>query len=82
MLAKNAAGPGAWEAVGLRRKIGDSLHSRARRVAASTAIGFGARVVGMNLGGEGEFLGDLMFVKGLESIKAGSSRTAANPPSQ
>jgi len=81
MLEKNAVGPGACEVFGARIKRGDSLHSRARRVVASTAADLSARVdVGENFGREGEDLGDLMFANGVESIKSGTSRRDAKPP--
>jgi len=82
MLEKKAGAPGMW--VGLfvaREKRGDSLHSRARRVVAST---LGGRRVGRELGRkrgvEGDGGGDLRFVRGEESINEGVSVNDAKPP--
>jgi len=58
----------------------NSLHSRARRVVASTAAGFVTPVEGRNFGVEGNSNGDLIFVKGDVSINDGTSTNAANPP--
>ena len=81
MLEKNAVGSGAWDVLGVRMKRGDSLHSRARRVVASTAMDLRERVdEGTNFGGDGGDLGDLMFANGVESIKSGTSRRDAKPP--
>ena len=61
-------------------KRGDSLHSRARRAAASRAGVFVGREAGRKRGVEREVDGDFGFVRGDESINEGASDNAANPP--
>lgn len=77
MLEKKAGAPGTW-AVELRAKRGDSLHSRASRVAASTVAGFVFIVWVKNLGLVGEVA---LFDNGCESINDGVSVNPAKPPS-
>ena len=76
MLEKKAGAPGAW-AFELLVNKGDSLHSSANRVAASTDAGFVFIVEVKNLGLVGE---DALFDNGVESISAGVSVIPANPP--
>lgn len=79
MLEKNAGAPGTW-AVELRVKRGDSLHSRANRVAASMGAGFDVFTVEVkNLGLVGEEID--LFTNGVSSINDGVSTNPANPPS-
>jgi hypothetical protein len=79
MLEKNAGAPGTWVVV-FRVKRGDSLHSRASLVAASTVAGFDVFIVEVkNLGLVGEEAA--LFDKGVLSINDGVSAIPANPPS-
>jgi hypothetical protein len=75
MLAKNAGAPGILVRE-LRVKRGDSLHSRASLVAASTPVRCAFTVGGKNL----VFEGDLISVNGVVSIKDGTSINEAKPP--
>src|SRR5947207_2291376 len=79
MLEKNAGAPGIW-VVGFRVKREYSLHSRARRVVASTAAGFVITVEDTDFGVDGDDAKDLIFVNDDVSINEGSSVNAANPP--
>ena len=61
-------------------KRGDSLHSRARRLVASTPAKFVATELGRKRGAEGDVGGDFKFVNGEKSINEGVSIKDANPP--
>ena len=61
-------------------KRGDSLHSRARRLVASTPANFVATELGRKRGADGDVGGDFKFVNGEESINEGVSVKDANPP--
>jgi hypothetical protein len=81
MLEKKAGAPGVVERpVVVRVKRGDSLHSRARRVVASTPASFVVMELERKRGVEGDDGGDFKFVNGEESINDGVSVKAANPP--
>ena len=61
-------------------KRGDSLHSRARRLVASTPANCIATELGRKRGADGDVGGDFKFVNGEESINEGVSVKDANPP--
>jgi hypothetical protein len=76
MLAKNAGAPGILVRE-LRVKRGDSLHSRASLVAASTPVRCALTAGVKNLVFEE---GDLISVNGVVSTKDGTSINEAKPP--
>ena len=82
MLEKKAGAPGTWDGLVVGRvKSGDSLHSRARRVVASTAGGsLVGRELGRKRGVEWDREGDFKFVRDEESINDGVSVNDAKPP--